>query len=103
MCVYLEQIKKGRNPRVQNVTLKLWRADKPIKLLKKSPACVASTEHGGKKTREEAKSGVWRLERMKHGSGVKVREDKSSGMNPHSRSFRHQHERLSKKEFIMNQ
>ncbi len=30
--------------------------------------------------REGAKSGVTRLERMKHGSGIKNRDDKSSGI-----------------------
>ncbi len=30
---------------------------------------------------EGAKSGVARLERMKHGSGIKVRDDKSSGID----------------------
>ncbi len=32
------------------------------------------------KDREGAKGGVWRLERMKRGSGIKGREDKSSGI-----------------------
>ena len=32
------------------------------------------------KTREGDKSGVARLERMKHGSGIKDREDRSSGI-----------------------
>ena len=33
-------------------------------------------ERGGKRTREGAKSGVRRLEEMKHGSGIKSRDDK---------------------------
>jgi hypothetical protein len=37
-------------------------------------------EHGGKRTREGAKSGIGRLERMKRGHGIKDREDKSSGI-----------------------
>jgi hypothetical protein len=36
--------------------------------------------HGGKKTREGDKSGVGHLERMKHTSGIKDREDKSRGI-----------------------
>ncbi len=32
---------------------------------------------------EGAKSGVARLERMKHGSGIKDRDDKSSGIEIH--------------------
>jgi len=54
--------KKVRKPRVKNVTLKLRRG-------KPSPA-----------KREGAKSGVGRLERMKSGSGIKGRDDKSSGI-----------------------
>ena len=34
----------------------------------------------GEKTREGTKSGVVRLERMKHGSGIKGRDDRSSGI-----------------------
>jgi hypothetical protein len=37
------------------------------------------TEHGGKRIREESKSVVGRLERMKHDSGIKDRDDKSNG------------------------
>ena len=37
-------------------------------------------EHGGKSTREGAKSGVGRRERMKHGSGMKDREERSKGI-----------------------
>ena len=37
-------------------------------------------KHRGEQTREGAKSGVGRLERMKHGSGIKDRDDKSSGI-----------------------
>ena len=37
-------------------------------------------ERRGGKTREGAKSGVARLERMKHGSGIKGRDDKSNGI-----------------------
>ena len=37
-------------------------------------------ERGGKRTREGAKSGMGRLERMKLGSGKKGRDDKSSGI-----------------------
>ncbi len=33
-----------------------------------------------KKTREGVKSGVGRLERMKHSSGIKDQEDKSNGI-----------------------
>jgi hypothetical protein len=39
-----------------------------------------NTEHGGKRTREGAKSGIGRLERMKHGDGIKGRDDRSSGI-----------------------
>ena len=38
------------------------------------------TERGGKRTREGAKSGVERLERMKRGSGIKARQERSSGI-----------------------
>jgi hypothetical protein len=38
------------------------------------------TEHGGKRTREGAKSGIGRLERMKRGHGIKDRDDKSNGI-----------------------
>ena len=34
----------------------------------------------GKRTREGAKSGIGRLQRMKHGSGMKDRDDKSNGI-----------------------
>ncbi len=44
------------------------------------PACAVWAERGGKRTREGAKSGMGRLERMKHGSGIKDRDDKSSGI-----------------------
>ena len=37
-------------------------------------------QHRGRKTREGAKSGVQRLERIKRGSGIKGRDDKSSGI-----------------------
>ena len=39
-----------------------------------------SPRSGGKRTREGAKSGMGRLERMKYGSGIKDREDKSRGI-----------------------
>ena len=38
------------------------------------------TEHRGGKTREGGKSGRGRLGRMKHGNGVKGRDDKSRGI-----------------------
>ena len=38
------------------------------------------TNHRGVNTREGAKSGAARLERMKRGSGIKGRDDKSSGI-----------------------
>ena len=37
-------------------------------------------EHLGEKTREGAKSGVAHLERMKHGSGIQDRDDRSIGI-----------------------
>jgi hypothetical protein len=44
------------------------------------------TEHRGEKTREGSKSGRGRLERMKHGNGIKDRDDKSSkDVTPHGR------------------
>ena len=36
--------------------------------------------YGGKRTREGAKSGIGRLERMKHGYGIKGRDDRSNGI-----------------------
>ena len=38
---------------------------------------TVSEERGGKRTREGGKSGVGRLERMNHGSGIKDQDDKS--------------------------
>jgi hypothetical protein len=38
------------------------------------------TEHRGKRTREGAKSGIGRLERIKLGKGIKGRDDRSSGI-----------------------
>jgi len=49
-----------------------------VSAYKKNPSCAA--EHRGEKTRDGAKSGVERLERMKHGSAIKDRDDKSSGI-----------------------
>jgi len=37
-------------------------------------------ERGGKRTKEEDKSGIGRLERMKLGNCIKGRDDRSSGM-----------------------
>jgi hypothetical protein len=51
-----------------------------MKLLNKNPPCVVFTEHRGEKRREGTKRGIGRLERMKHGNGIKVRNDKSSGI-----------------------
>ena len=41
---------------------------------------VSQTEHGGKRTKEGAKSGIGRLERTKRGNGIKDRDDRSSGI-----------------------
>jgi hypothetical protein len=41
---------------------------------------VNQAEHGGKRTREGVKSGIGRLERMKHGNGIKGRDDRSRGI-----------------------
>ncbi len=38
------------------------------------------TEYAGKRTREGAKSGIGRLERMKRGNGIKGRDGSSSGV-----------------------
>jgi hypothetical protein len=38
------------------------------------------TEPGGKRTREGTKSVIGRLGRIKHGSGIKDRDDRSSGI-----------------------
>ena len=43
-------------------------------------ACAASTERGGKSTREGVKSGVGRRERLKHEVGMKDREERSKGI-----------------------
>ena len=52
-----------------------------IELLRnKYPTCTTKTEHGRKRTREGAKSGRGRLERMKRGNGIKGRDDRSSGI-----------------------
>jgi hypothetical protein len=42
----------------------------------------------GKRTREGARSGVGRLERMKRGNGTKDRDDRSSGVEILIRGFR---------------
>jgi hypothetical protein len=42
---------------------------------------VAGNE--GEKTREGAKKGATRLDHMKHGSGIKGRDDRSSGIEIH--------------------
>jgi hypothetical protein len=42
----------------------------------KVPTCAASANRRGEKTREGAGSGVTRLDRMKHGSGIKGRDDR---------------------------
>ena len=44
--------------------------------MKNNPDVPQAERRGGKR-REGAKSGVARLERMKHGSGIKDRNDKS--------------------------
>jgi hypothetical protein len=54
--------------------------ENPIKLLNKTPSWATYAEHRGEKTREGAKSGRGRLERMKHGNGIKDRDDKSNGI-----------------------
>ncbi len=38
------------------------------------------SEHGDKRTREGAKSGIGRLERKKRGKGIKDLDDRSSGI-----------------------
>ena len=40
------------------------------------PTSVVEVEHGGKRTSEGAKSGMGCLERMKHGNGIKDRDDR---------------------------
>ena len=45
---------------------------------KRNTQHVAETDRGDKRTREGAKSGMGRLERMIHGSGIKGRDDTSS-------------------------
>jgi hypothetical protein len=44
------------------------------------PTCVAQANRRGVNTREGAKSGAARLERMKRGRGIEGRDDKSSGI-----------------------
>ncbi len=56
MCVYLKENKKGRRPRVKNVTLKLWGQEKPIILLKKNP-CVKKPHVSLRQNTEETKRG----------------------------------------------
>jgi hypothetical protein len=58
----------------------MWSQEKPNILYEKLPTCAALANHRGDKTREGGKSVVTRLQRMKHGSGVKDRDDKSSGI-----------------------
>jgi hypothetical protein len=39
---------------------------------------LGSLERGGKRTRKGVKSGMGRLERIKHGSGINDRDDRSN-------------------------
>ncbi len=75
------RIKKRRKPKVKIVTLQLCEVKKSRSTFyEKVPTCAASANHRGEKTREGARSGVTRLDRMKHGSAVKDRDDRSSGI-----------------------
>ncbi len=76
--VYFHQNKKRRNPKVKIVTVQLCGVRKS--LYEKLPTCAAWANRRGEKTREGAKSDETRLERMKRGSGIKGRDDKSSGI-----------------------
>ena len=51
--------------------------------LKYTLACAARAERGGKRTREGSRSGVGRHERMKRGSGMKDRDERSRGIEIH--------------------
>jgi hypothetical protein len=79
--VYFQQNKKRRKPKVKIVTLQLCEVRKSrYSLYEKLPTCAAEANRRGEKTREGAKSGVTRLDRMKRGSGIKGRDDRSSGI-----------------------
>ena len=53
---------------------------KPIQLIHKEPLMCRLGRTTRRKTRGGPKSGAERLERMKRGSGIKDRDDKSSGI-----------------------
>jgi hypothetical protein len=78
------RIKKRRKPKVKIVTLQLCEVKKSrYSLYEKVPTCAAYANRRGEKTREGARSGVTRLDRMKRGSGIKGRDDRSSGIEIH--------------------
>ncbi len=51
-----------------------------ISYMRNTPHVPLKAKLRGGKTREGAKNGVAHLERMKHGSGIKDRDDRSSGI-----------------------
>ena len=51
-----------------------------VKSRKANIASMKKSNRRGEKTREGARSGVTRLDRMKRGSGIKDRDDRSSGI-----------------------
>jgi hypothetical protein len=53
---------------------------KKVTLKEEKNRHVLHTEHGGERTREGAKSGTGRVERMKRGNGIKGRDDRSNGI-----------------------
>ncbi len=53
---------------------------KPNKFESNRPTFVSQADHGGKRTREGTKSGIGRLERVKHGNGIKDGDDRSNGI-----------------------
>jgi hypothetical protein len=74
-------MKKRRKPKVEIVTLQLCEVKKRrYSFCEKIPACTGWESHRGAKTREGGKSGVTRLGRMERGSGIKGRDDRSSGI-----------------------
>ena len=79
MCVFIcNWIKKRREPRANNVTLKLLRVREDDKPLKKEPFMRRFGRTQGEKTREGVKSVVDLLERMNTVEG----EENESGRIP---------------------
>ena len=79
VCVYFQQNVKRQGPREGKCHTKTMMSTKANEKLKSTLIMCRLVEHGGKRTREGAKSGVGRRERMKRGRGMNGRDDRSRG------------------------